>query len=657
MPKSSSSRINAGFSESAVRDVVDVAVLALVTAGAFSPILRNEFVNWDDPTVLLQNPHLSGSNVIGWAFSTTLIGHYQPLSWLVWSGVASWSGLSASAFHALSLATHIANGALVYLLVRRLLRETTLESRSRMAAMVAGAVFLLHPTSVETVAWASAFPYVLSLLTLLLSFMAYVNGRYGTSIVCFAVSLLSRATALGFPIMLFAADLCPLAAYRRKPIARLIVEKIPFAVLALAAAVVEWTARDVASLQEVSLGARLTFAATAPFVYLRHIAWPFRLSLLNVLPATAVVEPTLLAIAVIALIAITSSAWMLRRRWPWALAAWTAYLVLLLPVAGLTPSGLQLTADRYLYVPMVVVSMIGGIGVAQLSFVGSRTWRMVILPAAAVATVVLLGVLSWRQTQYWHDSVALWTRTLDLDPRNDVASYNLAVALADLGREDEAIVRYEQTLALVPDHDLARLHLAALKASRAEREGDRLAASGNASDAIELYTQTLNLDSTRRHARAARGVLLTQRGRFAEAASDLRMAIDEGAKDVEVSNALAYALMSTGRAGEAAHVLEQGLAAQPGNINLEHNLARLLATAPDARVRDGERAVHLALDVCERTGNRDARTLDTLAAAYAEAGRMDLARTTASRAIAIAQTQGDQQMAAEIAARAGRYRR
>src|SRR4029077_19486549 len=88
---------------------VHIAGLALVTLAAFAPVLRNGFVNWDDPSVLLNNPRLAAPAIFAWAFTTMLIGHYQPLAWLVWSAVKSMFGLTAVAFHGLSLLGHLAN--------------------------------------------------------------------------------------------------------------------------------------------------------------------------------------------------------------------------------------------------------------------------------------------------------------------------------------------------------------------------------------------------------------------------------------------------------------------------------------------------------------------------------------------------------------------
>ena len=147
-----------------------------------------------------------------------------------------------------------------------------------------------------------------------------------------------------------------------------------------------------------------------------------------------------------------------------------------------------------------------------------------------------------------------------------------------------------------------------------------------------------------------------RRGRIDEASTDLRIAFEGGVKDPEVPNALAFALMQSRRPEEAIAVLKRAVAEHPDDITVTHNLARLLATAPDPRLRDGPLALQLALEVRDRTHGRDPRALDTLAAAYAASGRLDDARATANAAEAIAREDGDSEMAEEISARARRYR-
>jgi Flp pilus assembly protein TadD len=440
----------------------------------------------------------------------------------------------------------------------------------------------------------------------------------GLSISAYAASLLTRATAVGFPLVLLAIDIYPLRRLRleRGGIRRLLVEKLPFFVVALAAVAAETGAREVAPLQEIGVGARLSMAAVAPFIYLRRALVPTRLSPLDPLP----IEPTLewmpLALGVAGLVATTVVAWKSRRTWPALPLAWVAYVVLLAPVMGLTPSGQQATADRYLYVPGVIVALVTGVASARAA--QSARLRAVAL-AVTLTVAAMLGVMARHQTRWWHDSIALWSRVADLDPRNDIAAFNLAIALEEAGREAEAIARYEQTLTLVPDQTFARQNLARI--------------------------------------RAARGMTLARTDRLAEAAAELRAAFDADVSDPEIPNALAFALVQTGRSAEAAAVLKRAVARHPGDLNLTHNLARLLATSPDAAVRDGENALRLALAVRDQTGARDPRVLDTLAAAYAAVGRIDVARQTASEAAALARQLGDLDLAGEIAEHGRRYER
>jgi tetratricopeptide (TPR) repeat protein len=560
------------------RSTLDIrlpALVVLATAVAFWPVLSNQFVNWDDPDVLVRNAHLGNPGVLRWAFTTDLIGHYQPLAWLIWSALTSVFGLSAPAFHGLSLAAHLLNAFLVFVLALQLARAANLsEGRARIVAAVACSTFALHPLRVEPVAWASAMPYVVSLAMTLLAVIAYVNGRVALSIACYTVALLTRASAIGLPFVLLLIDFYPLDRRRGVTMGRLLREKIPFALLAAAAAIAETLTRESTTLQEVGIGARVTMAATAPFEYLGATIFPLRLTPLNALPISPAVNWAALAIGSAALVAITVGAWMLRRGWPAAIVCWLAFLALLAPVAGLTPTGIQATADRYTYVPGVVIAVLLG---ALIARVNSSDRPQLALAVPVVAALTFLSVLTWQQTQYWHDSIALWTRALDVDPRNDVAAYNLAIAYADAGRESDAIAWYERTLQIVPDHELARQNLAILHAAQAEREGNQLAQAGHADEAVAQYTRALALDGKRVHARAARGILLAKRGELSAAVSDLRMALESGEADPEAANVLAFALVQMGNDQEASAVLTKAVAAHPDNANLKRNLDMLSA--------------------------------------------------------------------------------
>ncbi|MBW2359712.1 MAG: hypothetical protein JRG84_02305 [Deltaproteobacteria bacterium] len=132
------------------------------------------------------------------------------------------------------------------------------------------------------------------------------------------------------------------------------------------------------------------------------------------------------------------------------------------------------------------------------------------------------------------------------------------------------------------------------------------------------------------------------------------------ALDVTGENYVAYSHLGEARlaqgdaAGAAAH-WRDAARVEPRYATVANNLAWLLATHPDATLRDGDEAVRLAERAAALSGDT-ATTLDTLAAAYAEAGRGDAAIATAERALSSARAAGQEQLAAQIETRLARYR-
>lgn len=650
-----------------VRLALLAAVLAVV-AVSFSPVLHNGFVNWDDPDTIQRNPHLTEPGTVAWAFSTTRMDHYQPLSWLAWSALAR-QGAGPHAYHGLSLGVHVVNTALVFALAVILTKRAGPKNAWRFATgAVAAILFGIHPLRVEVVAWISAFPYLLATTPLLLSALAYLKwlesaqagrvsmraGWLALSIVLFGLSVLSRVVAPAFPIVLLVLERALLAspsssAGDRPPappeLRRRVAAKIPLFAITLAGVVIEAGARPLAQLAEVGIGPRVTAAVTMPFLYLVRTVAPLGLTPLDPLSLSPRISWPLLVSGSIGLTGVTFVAWRARTRCASFIVGWITYLLLLAPVVGLTPSGLQATADRYTYVPAIAVAIAVASAMAPLWTVARI--RLAIAAGAAALSLVL-GRATWQQSRWWHDSISLWSRAVDLNPANDVALYNLGVALAAAGRDDEAAASYERTLRLVPDHRPARLNLTLLEATRYQREADSFAAAGRLNEAIAAYDQVLARDPARLLALAGRGMAKLRLERIADATVDLRKAWAAGIRDAATANALAFALMSSGAEREAGAVLRQALAANPTNGEVAANLARLLATAQDPAVLDPALALRLAARASAEAGDRDPRLLDTLAAAYAGSGDLARGLDASRRAASIARSSGDREMADRI---------
>src|SRR4051794_6316179 len=175
----------------------------------YVPAARFAFLNWDDESVILRNVSLGFPGVARWAWTTTYMQHYQPLSWLAWAAIKAGFGPDPAAFHVANIAAHAACVLLVYAtahaVLTRAVPEASVTLRS-VAAVAAALFFGLHPLRVEVVAWISAMPYALALAFLLASLLAYLRtaartpaGRPVAAVGLYAASLGGRPVGLGFP--------------------------------------------------------------------------------------------------------------------------------------------------------------------------------------------------------------------------------------------------------------------------------------------------------------------------------------------------------------------------------------------------------------------------------------------------------------------------
>jgi tetratricopeptide (TPR) repeat protein len=640
------------------RRILLLAAVAAALVATYQHAASFQFLNWDDGAVIVENRSLELPGAATWAFTTTFIEHYQPLSWLVWAVIKAGFGLDATAFHTANLVSHVMCVLLVWGVARALMARAAPVMSANALDAAATAVALLygvHPLRVEVVGWVSALPYALALAFVLASTLAWLRAAatdhpwraLWPALVLYGASLAARPVALGFPIVLVLLD-----TWLHKESVRAIVRRaLPFAALAAAAAVVELAARA-PGIDAAPWLYRLQSATSAPFVYLTHTLAPVALTPLDVLPlnpgercgcdcgdrgaarrldcGVAVSPPP-----------------------PAVWAAWASYLAPLAPAAGLVPSGLQATATAIPTCRVVIALAVAG---AVVHWATTRRWRARLVQAALTAAVLALAVTSRAAMRPWADSVSLWTRVVALDPTNDVGLYNLGLALTAAGRSDEAAARYRDVLALDPAHADARANLDRLEAARFEREGNDLAGRGDLVAAVERYRQALARDPQRTHSHAARGMALASLGQPAEAIAHLTEAIRQGESDPAVANALGVLLLQSGRTREARAVFETALAAHPLDISLGHNLARLLVTGAQTEKADAELALRLASAVVEATDGRDARAVETLATALAANGRMAEAGAANARAAALATAAGDRDLAVQITARGRAYR-
>jgi hypothetical protein len=153
---------------------------------------------------------------------------------------------------------------------------------------------------------------------------------------------------------------------------------------------------------------------------------------------------------------VTAVILLLRRRWPWLLAGWATYVIILLPVVGFVKHGGQMAADRYTYLSCIGWAVLLGAGLTRIwqraeeSAALRRTGATAAGLAAAIS--VGLGVMTWRQVPVWKDSVAVWSAMIERNPRWWMGYYNAAKLYKQPEWFDppRAMQLYEAAIALNP---------------------------------------------------------------------------------------------------------------------------------------------------------------------------------------------------------------
>jgi protein O-mannosyl-transferase len=602
---------------------------------AFYPTLSAGFVNWDDDVNFTTNAGFRGlgwSN-LRWMVTTTLLGHWIPLTWLTLGANYALGGLDPRGYHLVNVLAHAAAAGVFFLVARRLLAALGEGGRALdLGAALAALVFGVHPLRVESVAWITERRDVLCALFYMLAVLAYLRGVEGgralagrwraLALAAFAASLLSKAMSMTLPATLVLLDVYPL---RRQGLGwrRLVWEKVPFAVLgglaALGALLSQSRGATWTGFEDYGFPARVAMAAYSFWFYPWKFVWPAGLSPLYELPAQVdPLAPRFLG-PLLAAPAITLVLVLLRHRWPAGLAAWLQSLIVLLPVSGLVHTGYQLAHDRYSYLSGLGLALLvgGGLAGALRMHAAGRVGRPVAaaLGGAALAMVVGLGVGTWQQTRVWHDSESLWGSAIDVDPQCMLCWNNLGHALLAQGQHRDAERVFAKAISLRPERPGPWNNLGtALALQQRYRE-----AEGPYAKAVELSGGAF------RDAVSNLGRLYAVEGRYGDAIPLLRHAnaMKPGAGEVVASLRLSLknqggALAAAGRPAEAEALFREGL-----DLGDEEDLLINLGRARIDQGRFGEAVPPLERAVQMNPRNPHGRAW--LARAYALSGARDRA--------------------------------
>jgi protein O-mannosyl-transferase len=552
-------------------------------------------------------------------------------------------------YHIVNIVLHALSAFLVIVILRRLAVP---------GALLAGALFALHPVQVESVAWITELKNTLSgvfYLTAGLLYLQFDHSRrrvwYALSFVLFCLALLSKSVTATLPAVLLVVfwwkrgrlswqrDAAPL---------------VPFLVVGIAAGLLTaWFERTFIGARgadfHFTVVERLLIAGRASWFYLAKLIWP--VNLIFVYPRWQIdphvwwqyLYPIALASAAFVL-------WRFRTTSRAPLAVLLIFCGTLFPALGFVnvyPFRYSFVADHFQYLASIAAfaGIAAGVATIVRRFAASPGMETSVFVALMLSLGAILGVLTWRQSRQYGSAEALYRETIARNPTAWMAYNNLAM-LKLQGSPDElpeAMTLLQTSLRLYPGNAEAHNNLGVAfqrqgrleDAIREHREALRLLPSyaeaynnlgivveqqGRMEEAVQYYTTALQLQSRERDTAEAHhnmGSVLQKLGRYDEAVTEIREALRINPRYADAHDNLGSALMRLGRIDEAIEHYTEAIRLKPGYAEAHNNLGMALVKAGRAegaiaefnetlRLKPDAALTHVNLaDVLRRLGRRD----------------------------------------------------
>jgi len=539
----------------------------LVAVGvAYGPAWNGGFL-WDDAAHLTR-PELRSWRGLWriWFEPGATQQHYPLLHSALWVQHRLW-GDNPIGYHLVNLVLHSGTAAMVALTLRRL---------SVPGAVLAAAIFALHPVQVESVAWISELKNTLSAVLYLGAALAWLRFEekretrtYLMSLALFVLGLCSKTVTATLPAALLLVHWWR----RRRPSWRRdVVPLVPFFVLGTAAGLFTvWIERNLVGAEGAAFDRtsveRGLVAGRAVWFYLGKLVWPA--DLVFIYPRWQVSQAAwrqyLYPAAALAALA---ALWALRRRWPGPLTGALFFVGTLFPALGffdVYPFLFSFVADHFQYLASLGIIALAAAGAVRL-LDRLPPWRRRAGQGLCIAGLATLAALTWKQSHLYADRETLYRATIQGNHGCWMAYNNLSGALIARGATDEAIGLARTALQLKPDYPEAHNNLALALGSR-----------GKVDEAISHYRKALELNPTYAEAHNNLGFALASRGDLDEAIAHYQRALESDPGRAGVQYNLAMAQVAQGQARPAIAHLRRAVELQPDFFEARNNLGILLA--------------------------------------------------------------------------------
>jgi protein O-mannosyl-transferase len=564
--------------------VLAALFVAAVTFILYGGDLKNDFIGWDDDFYILANPYispLSGAIVRG-MFSHFYFHSWTPLTLLAHAIDFRIWALDPRGHHLTNMIIHSLNSVWMLFLSVALLRRYWRrpeegvqggESPPGEIALLLGAVgsallFAVHPLRVEPVACASSLKDLLCTFLALPSILLYLvySGRRGApgswrplagSIILYGLSLLAKGSVMTLGGLLLIIDGMSggfQGGWGRWK--RLIVEKTPYLLLGLSAAVVAYIASLGPGTLEQQLRARSDYSSLELGVYdcsfyLVKTLWPANLAELYTFPLRGPFYLFALAAPLGLLLGVVL--WRIGYRA--LLFAIVAYFLALLPMAGFVPSSIQVIANRYAYFAAAPFCVLFGGAVAEgwkHARLSGRSWALPALLVPAAGILALLGAVTVHHVKDWRDAETVWRHAIAVNPGQPLAYNELGRALAEKKEYTGALACFGRAIEISPEFTDALCTMGGVYVSM-----------GDSVDAERVLRRALSISPGDFSTMINLGNLRVLEGRHAEAADFYKESLSINPESSVAAYDLGYTRMLMGHPDEALAWLRRSVSLNP----------------------------------------------------------------------------------------------
>ena len=455
-------------------------LLVVITFFCFSPVLNNEFVNYDDNKFIYNNDlikNINAQSIVNFFEKGIFSPFYKPLVYLSWSLEYNFFKLNPAVYHLDNLLLHIINVLLVFIIIFFILRKLYPKSKNNyFIAFIIAVLFAIHPMKVESVAWAMERKDVLFSFFFLTSLLCYIyyylKQKYWYIILgsfLFGLGLLCKSMIITLPFVLFIIDYL----FKRKLNYKLLLEKIPYFVILFVGfylfglfshfniyiqGLTGASAQDLTVInlskahlpfQNESFIDRLEITSYRLIFFISHLIYPQKLSVIYSmslfypvnLPKSFCIYPVI--VVLVAVISLYS-----HKYTHIVLASVLFYLITIFPVLAMQGSETSLLSDRYTYIPCIGLFFLIGIGYKKI--IEKRLRLKIIFSVILTGYILFLSISAFKQTKIWRNSLTLWGNAIKECPSEAIGYYSRGKAKKEMNDFKQAIDDYNKAVKLKP---------------------------------------------------------------------------------------------------------------------------------------------------------------------------------------------------------------